>query len=159
MPGSRLLQATGGVVEISAAGPLQQIAADGRGIAKLRGSARQQRLGDRGIGLCKVRIVREVGIADQRADADAAIGKMFDAVEPGQPRDVDETVRAADAALHQVEQIGAGREIGGTRDGRGGDGVGDGRGPEIFEVLHAERLWLAVASVCWASSTASVIPA
>ena len=96
-----------GIVEISAAGSLQQIAADGRGIAKLGGCAGQQRLGHRRIGLRKVRIVREVGIADQRADADAAIGQMFDTVEPGQPREVDETVRAGDAALHQVEQIGA----------------------------------------------------
>ena len=54
--------------------------------------------------------------------------------------------RPADAALHQVEQIGAGGEIGGARLGRGGDRLGDGRGPDIVEVVHAERLRLAVAS-------------
>ena len=65
----------------------------------------------------------------------------------------------ADAALHQVEQVGAGGEIGGARLGRGRDGFGDRRGPDVIEVLHAERLWLASARLCWASSTASVIPA
>jgi hypothetical protein len=157
--GLAFVAGAGGVVEISAAGPLQQIAADGRGIAQLSRRSGQQRLGDRGIGLGEIRIVREIGVANQRADADAAIGQRFDAVEAGQARDVDQTFRTADAALHQVEQVGAGGEIGRIRGGRGGDGVGDGRRPDIFEVVHAERLWLAVARVCWASSTASVIPA
>ena len=149
----------GGVVEIAASRPLQQIAADGRGIAQLRRGAGQQRLGDRGIGPREIRIVREIGIAHQRADADAAIGQTFDAVEPRQARDVDETARTGDAALHQVEQVGAGREIGGARLGRGRDGVGDGRGPDIIEGLHAERLWSASTRLFCASSTASVIPA
>ena len=86
-------------------------------------------------------------------------GKRLDAVEPGQTRDVDETVRARDAALHQVEQIGAGGEIGGARLGGGRDGLGDRRGPDVIEGLHAERLWLAAARLFCASSTASVIPA
>ena len=103
--------------------------------------------------------MREIGIANQRADADAAVGQMLDAVEPGQPRDIDQTVRTGDAALHQVEQVGAASEIGGARLGRGGDGLRNGRGPDIIEGFHAERLWLAVARLCWASSTASVIPA
>ena len=93
--------------------------------------------------VAKSGIVREIGIANQRADADAAIGQTFDAVEPRQARDVDETVRTGDPALHQVEQIGAGREIGGAWFGRGRDGVGDGGGPDIVESLHAERLWSA----------------
>ena len=115
----------GGVVEIPASRPLQQIAADGRGIAKLRRGAGQQRLGNRGIGPGEIRIVREIGIANQRADADAAIGQTFDAVEPGQAGDVDETVRTRDPALHQVEQVGAGGEIDGAGFGGGRDGVGD----------------------------------
>ena len=100
----------------------------------------------------------EIGIANQRADPEAAIGETFDAVEPRQTRDVDQTVRTRDAALHQVEQVGAGREIGGTGFGGGRDGVGNGRGPDIFEVLHAERLWLASSRLVCTSSTASVIP-
>ena len=62
------------IIEISASRPLQQIAADGRGIAKLCGGARQERLGNCGIGAGEIRIVREIGIANQRTDADAAIG-------------------------------------------------------------------------------------
>ena len=38
--------------------------------------------------------MREIGVANQRADADAAIGQPLDAVEAGQARDVDQTVRA-----------------------------------------------------------------
>jgi hypothetical protein len=120
-----LVAGAGDVVEIGAARSLQQIAADGRGIAKLRRGARQQRLGDRGKGFGETGIVREIGVAHQRADPDAAVGEMFDAVEAGQTRDIDQTAGAGDAALHQVEQIGAGREIGRTRLRRGRDGLGD----------------------------------
>src|SRR5437899_860125 len=101
----------------------------------------------------------EIGVADQRADADAAIGQMLDAIEPRQAGDVDETIRTADPALHQVEQIGAGREIGRTRHSRSGDGVGDRIGSNVIEGLHAERLWSDWARLFAASSTASVIPA
>ena len=69
-----LVAGTRDVVEIPAPRPLKQIAADRRGIAKLRGGAGQKRLGDRGIGPGKIRVVREIGIADERADAYAAIG-------------------------------------------------------------------------------------
>ena len=44
--------------------------------------------------MAKSGVVREIGIAHQRADADAAIGQPLDAVEPGQARDVDQAVRA-----------------------------------------------------------------
>ncbi len=120
--------------------------------------AGQQRLGNRGIGPGEIRVVREIGIAHERADADAAIGQMFDAVEPRQARDIDETARMGDSALHQVEQVRTGREIGGTWFGRGCDGVGDGRGPDIVEGLHAERLRSATTRLFCTSSTASVIP-
>ena len=104
--------------------------------------------------------MREIGVANQRADADATIGQTFDAIEPGQTRDVDETVRTCDSAFHQVEQVGARREISGTGFGRGRDGVWDGRGPEIVEVFHGERLWSASTrpTMTCASSTAFVIP-
>ena len=89
----------------------------------------------------------------------AAVGQAFDAVEAGQAGDVDQAVGARDVALHQVEQIGAGGEIGGAGRGGGRDGLGDRGGPDVIEALHAERLWLAAARLCVASSTASVIPA
>ena len=91
--------------------------------APTRRTAAPRRPRDRTSG--EIRIMREIGIAHQRADANAAIGQTFDPVEPRQARDVDETVRTADAALHQVEQIGAGGEIGGAGLGGGRDGLGD----------------------------------
>ena len=103
--------------------------------------------------------MREIGIANQRADAHSAIRQALNAVEARKMRDVDETVRMGDAALHQVEQIGAGGQIGGTRCGRGRNGLGDGRRPDVVEILHAERLSFAATRSCRASSTASVIPA
>src|SRR6266436_3370734 len=155
-----LVAGAGGIVEIPTSRPLQQITADGRGIAKLCRCAGQKRLGHGRIGLGKIGIVREIGIANQRADADAAIGQTFDAIEPGQMRDVDEAVRTCDSAFHQVEQVGAGCEICGTWFGRGRDGVRNGGRPEIVEVFHAERLWSAStrSTMTCASSTALVIP-
>ena len=51
-----------------------------------------------------------------------------------------------DAALHQVEQVGAGRQIGGARHGGGRDGFADRRRPHIIEGLHATFLRLAASS-------------
>ena len=93
--GVAFVAGAGGVVEISAARPLQEIAADGRGVAKLRGGSGQQRLGDRGKAPREIAIVREVGVADKRADAHAAVGKVLDAVEAGKMADVDQPARAA----------------------------------------------------------------
>src|SRR6202048_3812069 len=154
-----LVAGAGGVVKIPASRPLPDIAADGRGIAKLRRCAGQKRLGHGRTGLCEIRVVREVGIANQRADADAAIGQMFDAVEPRQMRDIDETAWTGYPALHQVEQVGTTSEIGGAGLGRGREGLRDGGWPDVIEVFHAERLSLASARLFCASSTASVIPA
>ncbi len=68
-------------MEIAAARSLHEVAADGRGIAQLRRRAREQRLGDRGIAPGERGVVSELGVADQRADAHAAIGQGFDAIE------------------------------------------------------------------------------
>ena len=103
--------------------------------------------------------MREIGIANQRADAQRPIGQAFDAIETGQVGDVDQTIGARDIALHQIEQIGTGGEIGGARCGGGLDRGGDGRGSDVIEVFHAERLWLVAARLSLTSSTASVIPA
>ena len=77
-PGRALVAGAGDVIEISAARPLQEIAADRRGVAKLRGRSGQQRLGDRRKAPGESPIVREVGVADERADAHAAVGKVLD---------------------------------------------------------------------------------
>ena len=58
-----------GVIEIGATRPLKDIAADGRGIAELRGRAGQQRLGNSREAAPEIGKVGEIGIANERADA------------------------------------------------------------------------------------------
>ena len=84
--------------------------------------------------------MRQIGVAHQRADPHAAVGKLLDAVEPGQAGDVDQAARAGDAALHQVQQVGAAGEIGGAGLGSGGDGLGDRRGPDVIEACSCRFL-------------------
>ena len=149
---------TRGVVEIAAAGALHQVAADRRGVAKLSRGAGQERFGDGRIGPGEIRVVGEVGIADERADAGAAVGKPFDAVEARKTHDVDEALRPDGAALHQVEQIGARGEIGGARFDRRRDRLRNRRWSHKVEAVHAALLRSCFARVFCASTTASVIP-
>ena len=157
--GGALVTGACDVVEIGTARTLQEIAAHGRSIAQLRGPARQQRFRHRRIGFCEGRIVCEIGVAHQRSDPQTAIRKLFDRIEPGEMRDVDQTFGPAHATFHQVEQIGAGGKIGSTRRTRGGDSLGDAGRLHIIEALHATRLSFSASSFCCTSSTASVMPA
>src|SRR5262245_29637905 len=100
----------------------------------------------------------EVGIADQRADAHAAVGKILDAVETRKMSHVDESCRRANAALHQIQEIRTGGEIGAAGLGGGRDGVTHRCRPDIFEAFHATSFWPAAASALCAVSTAWVIP-
>ena len=102
------------IVEIGASRPLQEIAADRRRVAQLRRGSGQKRFGNGRKALGEIAIVGKIGVADQRADAHAAVGKVFDPVEAGKMRDVDEPIGLRHAALHQIEKIGAGGEIGGA---------------------------------------------
>ena len=57
-------------------------------------------------------MMSQIGVADQRADLQAAVGKLFHLVER-EAIDVDELGGALDIQLHQVEQGGsAGDESG-----------------------------------------------
>jgi hypothetical protein len=147
-----------GVVEIGASRALQEIAADGRRVAKLRRGSGEQRLGDYGKAEGKVAVMRQIGIAHERSDPDIAARQMFDPAEPRQAIEVDETARAGDAALHQVKKVGAGGQIGGARLRGGRDGLGDRRGPEIIECVHATCFRSSSLRRFCASSTASVMP-
>jgi hypothetical protein len=146
------------IVEIRAARPLHEIAADGGGITKLRGGPRQERLGDGRKAPREIAIVREIGITDQRTDAHAAIGKVLDVVKIGKMGNVDYSFGLRCAALHQVQKVRAGSQIGGTGSCGGRDGLADRCRPDIFEGLHATSLRLAASSAFCASSTASVMP-
>src|ERR1700677_2794552 len=101
----------------------------------------------------------EIRVAPERSEANAASRERLDPIEPRKTIDVDEAARARDAALHQVEQVGAGGEIGGSGRRGSRDGLRNGRGPEIIEAVHATCLRSSSSSSLWASSTASVIPA
>jgi hypothetical protein len=50
----------------------------------LRRSAGQKRLDDRRVRSGKIRVVREIGIANERADAYASVGQTLDTLEPRQ---------------------------------------------------------------------------
>ena len=156
--GIALIAGTCDVVEVGAARPLQEIAADRGGVAKLRRRSGQQRLGDRRKASGESPVVSEVGIADQRSDPHAAVGKVLDLVEVGKMADVDKPARAGNAALHQVQEVGAGGQIGGARFRRGRNGFSDRCRPHIVEGLHATSFRLAASRAFCASSTASVIP-
>ena len=147
------------VIKISAARALQEIAADRCCIAQLRRCARQQRLGDGRVGFGERWIMREIGIAHQRTNAHATIGERLDAIESREPRHIDEKVRAAHAAFHEIQQVGAGGEIDRARLACGRDRVGNVSRPDILEAFHATRLSLASLRLFCTSITASVIPA
>ena len=148
----------GGVVEVGAPGSLQQVAADGRRIAELGGCAGEQCLGDGRIVPGEGRVIRQVRIADEGADAHAAVWQCLDAVEPGEPADIDHVTGPHDAALHQVQQVRPGGQVGGPGHGAGPDGFCDAGRAGVFEAVHAASLRSAASMVRWASSTASVMP-
>lgn len=97
------------VVEVMAARALHQIAADRRHIAQLRRGAGQQRGLQQRIVRAHQRMICGIGIADHRANADAAIGRCIDACQR-QPADIDQPLWPFDAGLDQIEQIGAARD-------------------------------------------------
>ncbi|MHC2686584.1 hypothetical protein ACVJDU_008148 [Bradyrhizobium diazoefficiens] len=84
--------------------------------------------------------MRKIGVAHQRADTQRPVGEMLDCVEPFEMRDIDQAIRTTHAPLHQIEQIGAGGEIGSARLAGGGNGFSNRGRPDIIERLHAERL-------------------
>jgi hypothetical protein len=127
------------VVEVGASRALQEIAADRCGIAKLRRGSGEKRFRDRRKASGKVWVMCQIGIAHERSDPNTAPREMLDLVEPRKVIDVDETARAGDAALHQVQKVGAGGKISGARLRGGRDGLRDRRRPDIIESLHAAR--------------------
>jgi len=156
--GLTLVASTGDVVEIGAARALQEIAADSGGVAQLRRCTRQKRFGYSRETAGEIAVVGQIRVAHQRADAHATVGESLDPVEAGKMRDIDEAIGPADPALHQVQQVGAGGEISGTRLGGRGDGLLQRRRPHIIERFHATSRQFFASSVRCASSTASVMP-
>ena len=88
-PGLALVARHRGVAEIHAARALEQIARGGRHVAQLRGCAGENRLRQHGVIALYGRVIREIGIANGRADLQPAVRRRFDLVER-QAIDVDD---------------------------------------------------------------------
>ncbi len=131
-----LVAGLGQVLEVRAAGALEQVAA-GRGrVAQLPGGAREQRLGQRRTAVADGRVGGEVAVADHRPDPQAAVRQLLHFVQR-EPGDVDEGGGPLDAELHQIDEVGAAAEIacagmGGVRLG----GLLHTAGAYIGEGLH-----------------------
>ena len=95
-----------GVVEVGAARALQQVAGGGGLVAQLARGAGQQRARQHAVVAPHALVGGQVGVAHQRADAQAALRRRLDLVER-QAVDVDQVRGRLDLQLHQVEQVGA----------------------------------------------------
>ena len=95
-----------GVVEIGAARALQQVAGRGRLVAQLAGGAGDQRAREHAVVAPHALVGGEIGVAHQRADAQAALRRRLDLVE-AKAVHIDQVRRRLDLELHQVEQVGA----------------------------------------------------
>ena len=124
------------VVEVVAAGALQQIAADGRHVAQLGRRAGQQCLGQQRVAVAHGAVVGQGGVAHHRADAQTAVGQGGDSRQ-WQPADVDQVTRRFNATLHQIEQVRAAADEGASRRLHGADGVGNRGGALVVEIDHA----------------------
>jgi hypothetical protein len=94
------------VVEVSAARALQEIAADRGHVAQLLRGAGKQRARQHRIALLDQRVISEIGIGHERADAEPAGCSWLDLVQ-GKLRDIDQLRWPLDIHLHQVHQIGS----------------------------------------------------
>ena len=103
--GAALVAGLCNVIEIVAAGSLQQIAAGRRLVAQLRAGACQERAAQNAVALPHALVACKIAVPHQRADAQATIGGLFDLVER-QAVDIDQTRWRLYLQFHQVEQIG-----------------------------------------------------
>ena len=71
----------GRVVEVRAAGALEEVAGSRRPVAQLPGGAGEQRPRQDAVIAPNALVGREIGVAHQRADAQPALGRGLDRVE------------------------------------------------------------------------------
>ena len=135
------------VVEVGAARALQEVAAGRCHIAQLLRGAGHDRAGENRIALLDQRVIGEIGVAHERADAQAAARRVFDLLQR-QPRDVDQLRRPLDIHLHQIDQIGAAGDEFRVRVASDlAHRVGDVAGARILEVDHDRPI------TCWIAAT------
>ncbi|GAA3114080.1 hypothetical protein GCM10020001_036580 [Nonomuraea salmonea] len=136
--GAALALVAGGVsvVEVRAAGALEQVAADGGHVAQLRRGPGEQRLRQHRVAGADPPVGGQHAVADERADTQAAVGELLDGVER-QARDVHDGVGPLDALAHEVDEVGAAADETGSRLGRGGQHGGlDVGGLDVRERPH-----------------------
>ena len=136
------------VVEIGAACALQEIAADGRHVAQLLRGACHDRARKHRIAPLDQRVVGEIGVAHERADAKAAAGRLLHFVQ-GKLGDVDQLGRPLDVHLHEIDKIGAtGNEFCAWACGHEAHRIRDVAGTRILEADHDGR-----PITCWMAAT------
>jgi hypothetical protein len=132
-----------GVVEVGAARALQQVAGGGRLVAQLARGAGQQRARQHAVVAPHALVGGQVGVAHQRADAQAAFG-VGSILSSARPLTSTRCGRRLDLQLHQVQQVGAaGDELGaGLRATAAAASAGELRAfvGEGFHVLAPPRL-------------------
>ena len=148
-----------GVIEIGAAGTLEQVAAGRRLVAQLPRGTRDDGPGKHTVVLANPSVCRQRRIADKCADTQAALPCLLDPVQP-KILNIDEVRRRLDLQLHQVEQIGAARdELGALVRGDGRSGRGRGLRALISESLHTRTSasWVSAIRMPATSAMASAI--
>ena len=147
LPGVAFVARRRRIVEISAARALQEVAARGGHVAQLLRGARPDGACEHRIALFDRRVIGEIGVAHERADAQAAAGRVFNLLQR-QPRDIDQLRRTFDLHLHQIDQIGAaGDELRAWIAGDLAHGVRDIGGARILKLDHDRPI------ACWMAAT------
>ncbi len=145
--GLTFIAGRGDVVEIVAARALQEIAARRSHVAQLLRGAGEDSAREQRIALRHQEVIGEVGIGHERADAQAAVARLFDRLER-QARDVDEPRRTLDLLLHEIDQVGAaGDEFRLRIGGDPAHGVGDVGGARVGKIDHDRPI------ACWIAAT------
>ncbi len=138
-PRLALVARGGGVIEVVAAGALQQITAGAGHVAQLGRCPGKNGLAQQRVALLDLRVPGQVGVAHQRTDAQATLGGLFDLTQR-QAVDVDQLARMQHVFLHQVEQVGATGDIAAVRPVQG-DGLVDTFGALVAERRHCAPSW------------------
>jgi hypothetical protein len=145
--GLALVAGRGRVVEIIAAGPLEQVAARGGRVAQLRRGAGQDGVAQERVAVRDAVVVGDLGVGGERPDPQAA-ALVLDLVQR-QAGDVDQPARLLDLVLHQVDQVGtAGDEACAVAEGL--HRLRHRAGADVIEAVHR-------APPCMTSSMASTM--
>ena len=124
------------VIEIKTARALQPIASRGGHIAQLRRSAGKDCACQQGIARLDLRVVGEIAVGNERADAQAAVCGLLDRLER-QMGDVDQPRGARDILLDEIDQVRAAGDEPSSGVGRDlAHRIGDVARAAVIEIVH-----------------------